>query len=93
MMIQLSPTYPSDLEKQRHQKLFENAAFVKLMQERDLFMKYKARLDWLHSANKDSNGYEYGVCKVKFDADGKVVDFSWTLADHSNIDHEAWGKK
>ncbi|MFZ3286618.1 MAG: hypothetical protein WA191_07180 [Telluria sp.] len=43
------------------------------------------RLAFLHSANKDAEGFEYGVARVRWDAAGKV-EFYWALSDHSDID-------
>lgn len=45
-----------------------------------------ARLAWLHTSNKDSEGYEYGVCKAKFDPAGKLESFLWTASDSSDVD-------
>lgn len=45
-----------------------------------------ARLAFLHSVNKDSDGYEYGVAKVKFSPSGQIESFLWALSDHSDID-------
>ncbi|QNK65880.1 hypothetical protein [Variovorax sp. PAMC26660] len=45
-----------------------------------------ARLAWLHTANKDAEGYEYGVCKVKYDEAGKLVSCLWTAGDSSDVD-------
>lgn len=45
------------------------------------------RLRWLHSNNTDADGWEYGVMKVKYGADGQRVEGPyWTASDHSDID-------
>lgn len=44
------------------------------------------RFAFLHSTNKDAEGYEYGVCKVKHDAAGQIDSFLWCVSDHSDID-------
>ncbi|SRR6266478_3094473 len=45
------------------------------------------RLHWLHNNTwRDEHGYEYGVAKVKFGANGNPESVFWTLADHSDID-------
>jgi hypothetical protein len=44
------------------------------------------RLAFLHSVNVDSDGFEYGVAKVKFSPDGSLEQCYWTCSDHSDID-------
>lgn len=44
------------------------------------------RLAFLHSTNRDAQGYEWGVAAVKFDAHGKVASCLWGLSDSSDID-------
>jgi hypothetical protein len=44
------------------------------------------RMAFLHSTNKDADGYEYGVAKVKFSPSGQIESFLWALSDHSDID-------
>jgi hypothetical protein len=45
------------------------------------------RLAFLHTHNRDAEGYEYGICKVKFDAFGQLASGPfWTASDHSDID-------
>lgn len=43
-----------------------------------------ARLAFLHSTNRDADGFEYGVARVRWN-DGEI-EFYWTLSDHSDID-------
>lgn len=52
----------------------------------DGWEKDSIRLKWLHSNNKDADGYEYGVMKVKYDEHGHLVSAFWTASDHSDID-------
>lgn len=51
---------------------------------------YKKRLDWLHEGSgiKDSDGYEWGVARVKFDEHGQVVAVLWTDSDSADLDAE-----
>ena len=44
------------------------------------------RLAFLHSTNKDAEGYEYGVARVRFDAEGRRSSCLWTFSDHSDLD-------
>lgn len=45
------------------------------------------RLRWLHAPNKDAEGWEYGVARVKFNEHGQVIAGpEWTRSDHSDID-------
>ena len=44
------------------------------------------RIAFLHSTNKDADGYEFGIAKVKFDAAGKIESFLWGLGDNSDLD-------
>jgi len=53
--------------------------------------KYKERLDWLHtctSNDKDPEGYEWGVARLKFNEHGQLVSALWTNSDHSDLDAE-----
>lgn len=50
-----------------------------------LLARERARFEFLHSNNKDADGWEWGVAKVRFDNSGKV-EFLWGLSDHSDID-------
>lgn len=59
--------------------LVEESELAKLREDSE-------RLAWLHKFNKDSEGYEYGVCRVKYDQYGKLVSCLWTASDHSDID-------
>lgn len=60
--------------------------FAMAWQESDLRKKAEERLAFLHSTNKDADGYEYGVCKVKHSAAGNIESFLWCLSDHSDVD-------
>lgn len=48
--------------------------------------KDAARMAFLHSPNKDAEGYEYGIAKVRFTPDGRVETFSWALSDSTDLD-------
>ena len=51
--------------------------------------RWRRRLEWLHDGcEKDSEGYEWGVARVKFDEHGKVASFLWTDSDHKDLDAE-----
>ncbi|MBF0098697.1 MAG: hypothetical protein HQM05_15335 [Magnetococcales bacterium] len=52
--------------------------------------KYRARMDWLHTggADRDAEGYEWGVARVKFNAHGQPVSVLWTDSDHRDLDAE-----
>jgi hypothetical protein len=44
------------------------------------------RLRWLHNNTyKDTEGYEYGVAKIKFE-NGQPVSVLWTYSDHRDVD-------
>lgn len=48
---------------------------------------YKARLTWLHSGSeKDADGCEWGVYRVKWNAQGQVAEAWHTLSDFSDLD-------
>lgn len=44
------------------------------------------RMTFLHSINKDADGYEYGIAKVKFSPSGQIESFLWSLSDNSDLD-------
>ena len=48
--------------------------------------KMEERMHFLHTPNKDADGWEWGVCKVKFGDDGQVKAALWGAQDHSDID-------
>ena len=48
--------------------------------------KMEERMHFLHTPNKDAEGWEWGVCKVKFGDDGQVKAALWGAQDHSDID-------
>ena len=54
--------------------------------------KYEQRLNWLHQGggetDRDAEGYEWGVARIKFDAHGQVTGALWTNSDHSDLDAE-----
>ena len=51
--------------------------------------RWRRRLEWLHEGcDKDAEGYEWGVARVKFDEHGKVASFLWTDSDHKDLDAE-----
>lgn len=54
--------------------------------------KYKARMDWLHAGggedDRDAEGYEWGVARVKFNAHGQPASVLWTSSDHHDLDAE-----
>ena len=60
--------------------------FAMAWQESDLRKLAEERIAFLHSTNKDADGYEFGIAKVKFDATGKIESFLWGLGDNSDID-------
>jgi hypothetical protein len=45
----------------------------------------RARFEFLHSTNKDADGWEWGVARVRVDAAGRI-EYLWGVADHSDID-------
>ncbi len=49
-----------------------------------LCQKYERWLEFLHSPNKDSEGFEWGIARVKFDGDKTIA--LWTNQDHSDLD-------
>jgi len=49
-------------------------------------VKNSIRLKFLHQNNKDKNGYQYGVARVKYDKSGKLEECYWTLSDSSDVD-------
>ena len=51
-----------------------------------LLANERRRLEFLHSVNKDAEGYEYGIAKVKFSESGQIESFLWALSDGSDID-------
>ena len=60
--------------------------FAMAWQESDSRKLSEERIAFLHSTNKDADGYEFGIAKVKFDATGKIESFLWGLGDNSDID-------
>lgn len=44
------------------------------------------RMAFLHSPNRDAEGYEWGVAKVRFGSDGQPESFLWGASDHSDLD-------
>jgi hypothetical protein len=44
------------------------------------------RMTFLHTTNKDSEGYEYGIAKVKHSPSGHIESFLWALGDNSDLD-------
>jgi len=80
-----TPPSPGELEGEKSASEVVDEAFLgALARVSELCFR---RLDWLHSSKAvDSEGYEYGVCKVKFDTSGQVKEFYWTLSDSSDID-------
>lgn len=47
------------------------------------------RLKWLHAGGgKDAEGYEWGVFRVKWDANGQPVEVWQTNSDFSDLDAE-----
>jgi len=52
----------------------------------DLCQKYERWLGFLHKPNKDAEGFEWGIARVKFE-DGKTIAL-WTNQDHSDLDVE-----
>lgn len=54
--------------------------------------RYKARMDWLHAGggetDRDAEGYEWGVARVKFNVYGQPVSVLWTDSDHRDLDAE-----
>jgi hypothetical protein len=60
--------------------------FAMTWQESDLRKLAEERMAFLHSTNKDADGYEFGIAKVKFDAAGKIESFLWGLGDSSDLD-------
>lgn len=50
----------------------------------DLCQKYERWLEFLHKPNKDSEGFEWGIARVKFDGDKTIA--LWTNQDHSDLD-------
>lgn len=60
--------------------------FAMAWQESDLRKLSEERIAFLHSTNKDADGYEFGIAKVKFDAAGKIESFLWGLGDNSDLD-------
>ncbi|HWW69681.1 MAG TPA: hypothetical protein VN089_07065 [Duganella sp.] len=49
-----------------------------------LLAKERARFEFLHSTNRDAEGWEWGVARVRV-VDGKV-EYLWGASDHSDID-------
>jgi hypothetical protein len=60
--------------------------FAMCLDESERRKKAEERLAFLHSANKDAEGYEFGVARAKFDAAGSMESFLWALSDHSDLD-------
>lgn len=60
--------------------------FAMAWQESGLRKLAEERIAFLHSTNKDADGYEFGIAKVKFDASGKIESFLWGLGDNSDLD-------
>lgn len=51
--------------------------------------RYKDRLEWLHSeGGPDPEGYTWGVFRVKWNDEGKLVDVWHTYSDFSDLDAE-----
>lgn len=50
-----------------------------------LLAKSLRRFEFLHSTNKDVDGWEWGVARVRVAAGGHV-EYLWGLSDHSDID-------
>ncbi len=52
--------------------------------------KWKHRMEWLHAnaGAKDSEGYEWGVARVKWNEQGQPESVLWTLSDCSDLDAE-----
>lgn len=48
---------------------------------------YRERMEWLHRGNdKDAEGFEWGVFRVKWDAQGQPVSVLHTLTDLTDLD-------
>lgn len=58
--------------------------FAQCMDESERRKLAEARLAFLHSTNKDADGWEYFVARVRW-VDGKP-ELLWALSDHSDID-------
>lgn len=67
--------------------------FAQCIDESDRRKKNDVRFHFLHSTNRDAEGYEYGVCKVKHDAAGNIESFLWCASDHSDVDAAAAGSQ
>ena len=57
----------------------------------DELQKDAERLAWLHTHNKDSDGWEWGVARVRFNENFSIKDVMWGVSNHSDID-EAMNK-
>lgn len=54
-----------------------------------LIITDEMRLKWLHTgAEKDADGCEWGIFRVKWDAQGRPVEVWQTLSDMSDLDAE-----
>lgn len=88
-------TIHADLQQQFHEMSDEyfkyKLAHAALQQRCRELEKYKARMDWLHTNtgdDKDVEGFEWGVARIKFNEHGQVVSALWTCSDHSDLDAE-----
>lgn len=55
----------------------------------DELRHYKERLEWLHQGGgRDPEGYEWGVFRVKWNAQGQPESVLQTLTDLSDLDAE-----
>ena len=76
-------------ELDRLVKTTQSDARSDLLDRIKVLERWRRRLEWLHEGcDKDAEGYEWGVARVKFDEHGKVASFLWTDSDHKDLDAE-----
>jgi hypothetical protein len=80
--------YDNILQAMRH----DGQLVTVLRAEVEVLEVYRKRLEWLHTgggpADYDSEGFEWGVFRVKYDANGKMVEGWQTFSDYSDLDAE-----
>lgn len=75
----------------RHAHDKEHAALLitALQQQVAALGKYKARLTWLHAGGeRDAEGCEWGIFRVRWDVKGRPEEVWQTLSDFSDLDAE-----
>lgn len=59
--------------------------FARAVEDSVLLKQFEERFEFLHSTNKDADGWEWGVARVRISADGKI-EYLWGASDHSDLD-------